>query len=97
MSYEKEKYKIYKPYFTKVPIGNYLAKLTKEELKSGQKWFKLIIFICLIGAVISLIYRNDIFLFEFLFIAIVTSRSLKIKKQKPAQKNKFRKVSAREK
>ena len=116
MSYENEKYKIYKPYFIRVymaetlnlvigvvililgvPIGNYLAKLTKEELKSGQKWFKLIIFICLIGAVISLIYRNDIFLFEFLFIAIVTSRSLRIKMQKSAPRNKFRKISAREK
>ena len=59
------------------PIGNFLAKITKEELKSGENWFKLIIFICLIGAVICLIIDNDTMLFTFMFIAIVTSRSLK--------------------
>lgn len=62
------------------PIGNYLAKQTKEELKSGKKWFKLILIISLIGGIISLIIRNDILLFSFLFIAIVTSRSLIAKK-----------------
>ena len=60
-----------------IPIGNYLAKITKEELLSGQKWFKLIIIISLIGAFISLIFRNDAILFSLLFISIVTSRSLK--------------------
>ena len=59
------------------PIGSYLAKQTKEELKSGKKWFKLIIIVSLVGGVISLIFGNDILLFSFLFIAIVTSRSLK--------------------
>ncbi|MFH1787357.1 MAG: hypothetical protein ABH811_01020 [archaeon] len=63
-----------------IPIGNYLAKITKEELKSGQKWFKLIIIFSLIGAPISLFFRNDLYLFSFLFITIVSSRSLKIKK-----------------
>jgi len=60
-----------------IPIGNYLAKLTKEELKSGQIWFKLIIIISLIGSVISLILKNDVLLFGFLFISVVTSRNLK--------------------
>lgn len=60
-----------------IPIGNILAKMTKEELKSGKKWFKLIIILSLIGAIIFLIFRNDALLFIFLFIAIVTSRSLK--------------------
>lgn len=59
------------------PIGNYLAKITKEELKSGQKWFRLIILVCFIGAISSLIFRNDALLFSFLFIIIVTSRSLR--------------------
>ncbi|MFH1310815.1 MAG: hypothetical protein ABIH65_00215 [Nanoarchaeota archaeon] len=58
-------------------LGNWLAKLTKEELKSGKQWFRLIIVFSIIGAVISLIIGNDILLFSFLFIAIVTSRSLK--------------------
>lgn len=60
------------------PIGSYLAKQTKEELSLGKKWFKLIIIVSLIGAVISLIFGNDILLFSFLFIAVVVSRSLKL-------------------
>lgn len=60
-----------------IPSGNFLAKITKEELESGQKWFKFIIIICFIGAVISLFFSKDFILFTFLFIAIVTSRSLK--------------------
>ena len=59
------------------PVGNYLAKKTKEELKSGQKWFKLIILASLIGGLIGLIFRNDVLMFSLFFIAIVTSRSLK--------------------
>ena len=58
------------------PVGDYLAKLTKEELSAGQKWFKLIILGCMLGAVISAILMNDILLFTFMFIMIVTSRSL---------------------
>ena len=60
-----------------VPVGNYLAKFTKEELKSGQKWFKIIIILSLIGAIIGLILGDDILLFSFLFIATVTGRSLR--------------------
>lgn len=59
------------------PIGTFLAKVTKEELKSGKKWFKLIIIISLIGGFIGLILQNDVLMFSFFFIAIVTSRSLK--------------------
>ena len=63
------------------PIGNYLVKITKEELKDWQKWFKLIILVCMIGTVVSLIIRNDALLFSFLFIIIVTSRSLRKKRK----------------
>ncbi len=58
-------------------IGNYLAGVTKEELKSGKRWFKLIIVLSLIGAVAGIFLRNDSYLYSFLFIAVVTSRSLK--------------------
>lgn len=58
-------------------IGNLLAKKTKEELKAGQKWFKIIIILGLIGAVAGLILGNDFLLFSFSFIAIVTSRSIR--------------------
>jgi len=60
-----------------IPVGNFLAKITKEELKSGRKWFKLIISVSLIGGLIGLFIGNDVLLFSFFFIAIVTSRSLK--------------------
>jgi len=60
-----------------IPIGNFLAKITKEELKTGKKWFKIIIGVCLISSIISLIIKNDVLFFSFLFIAIVTSRSLR--------------------
>jgi len=59
------------------PIGNFLSRVTKEELKSGQKWFKIITSVSLIGGVVGLVIGNDIMLFSFFFIAIVTSRSLK--------------------
>jgi hypothetical protein len=61
-----------------IPIGNLLAKMTREELKAGQRWFRLIVIFSLIGAVMALILRNDALLFALLFIAIVTSRSLRV-------------------
>ena len=68
-----------------IPIGNLLAKNTPEELRDGKKWFYLILLMCFIGAVLSLIFSNDALLFTFLFIAIVTSRSIK-RKKKPGKK-----------
>jgi hypothetical protein len=59
-----------------IPIGNILAKNTEEELKDGRKWFLILISVSFAGAIISLIFREDALLFTFLFIAIVTSRSL---------------------
>jgi len=66
-----------------IPIGNFLAKMTREELKSGQIWFKIIIIFSIVGAVLALVFRDDVLLFTLLFIAIVTSRSLVKKKTKP--------------
>ncbi len=60
-----------------VPIGNFLAKTTREELRSGKKYFKLIVILSSIGAIVFLILGYDALLFGFLFIAIVTSRSLR--------------------
>lgn len=78
-------------------IGEILAKNTPEELKDGKKWFYLILIACFVGAILSLIFRNDVLLFTFLFIAIVTSRSIKRKKKiikkeiKKKNKNKINK------
>ena len=60
-----------------IPIGDFLAKITKEELKSGKKWFKLLIFVSLVSSIISFFIGNDPLFFSFLFIAVVTSRSLR--------------------
>ncbi len=60
-----------------VPIGNLLAKFTKDELKQGKKWFRLLILLSCIGAVVTLILGSDTLMFTFLFIAIVTSRNLR--------------------
>ena len=65
-----------------IPIGDWIAKVTKEELKAGQIWFKLIIIICLVGSLLFLILGEDDVLFALLFIAIVTSRSLVAKKKR---------------
>jgi hypothetical protein len=60
-----------------IPIGNMLARATKDEAKHGEKWFKLIILLSLIGAIVFLILGNDALLFGLLFMAIVTSRSVR--------------------
>ena len=60
-----------------VPLGIYLARVTSDESKEGQKWFKLITIIGLVGVLVGLISGNDVLLFSFAFIAIVTSKSLK--------------------
>ncbi|MEX0921103.1 MAG: hypothetical protein WDZ62_02465 [Candidatus Pacearchaeota archaeon] len=58
------------------PLGNFLARITKEELKSGQKWFKILIILFSVASIISILTKNDILLFTFLFMIIITSRSL---------------------
>jgi len=60
-----------------VPVGNWLAKVTKEELKAGQKWFKIIIWVGIIGGFVGLVMANDVVMFSFFFIVVVTSRSLR--------------------
>ncbi len=59
-----------------IPIGNFLAKITKEENKQGRLWFKAITIVALICGFVSLVIGNDVLLFSFFFIAIVASRSL---------------------
>ena len=60
-----------------IPIGNLLARYTKEELKIGKKWFRLLMFAGVIGGVLGLIFQKDAIMFTFFFIAIVAGRSLK--------------------
>jgi hypothetical protein len=60
-----------------IPIGNLLAKYTKEELKAGQKWFMIILLISGVGVIYSFIIGEDYLLFTLLFAAVVVSRSLR--------------------
>lgn len=64
------------------PIGVILSKVTKDESDKGQFWFKIIIILSLIGAVITLVLKNDALFFSFLFFTIVTNGSLKKDKKK---------------
>jgi len=66
--------------FLGIPIGNLLRKYTKEELKLGKPWFKIIVFVGLIGGIIGLIVGDDALMFSLFFISIVTSRSLIFRK-----------------
>ncbi len=73
------------------PIGFFLAKVTKEELHKGQKWFRVLIVVSLIGGFVGLILKNDYIMFSLFFIAIVTSRSLKIQKKNTKIRKKVKK------
>ncbi len=68
--------------FLGIPLGNLLANQTKEELRSGQKYFRVIVWVGLLGGLVGLIIRDDILMFSLFFIAIVTSRSLISKRKK---------------
>ena len=67
-------------------IGKLLARYTKEELQSGRFWFKILTLIGLVGGIIGLAIGNDVILFTFFFIAIVTAQSLKKSKKKKSKK-----------
>ncbi len=64
------------------PIGNYLKKITLDEQKDGQKWFRILTLTSLLIGFFGLIILNDWLMFSFFFIAIVTSQSLRVKKTK---------------
>ncbi len=59
-----------------VPIGNFLAQKAKEEVRQGQRWIRALAFVGLVGALASLIKGDDVWLFSFAFISVVSSRSI---------------------
>jgi len=61
------------------PIGMFLAKKTKEELRQGKKWFRILAIIGLAVGVLGLLIKDDALMFSSFFTAIVTSASLKKK------------------
>lgn len=74
------------------PLGFFLAKLTKEELKSGRNAFKAMIIVCLLVILITFFLNlqidKKIFLdASMLFIMVTVSISLKKSyKAKPTRK-----------
>jgi len=61
---------------TAIPAGFLLAWLTKEELKDGRKWFKLIIALSLAGSVVFLVLKNEAVTLTLVYITIATGISL---------------------
>jgi len=68
------------------PIGRFIASNTKEELKAGKIWFKLIMWACIFGMIISIIMfkKDDLLslLMSFAFIYIIAFVSLCYKEKK---------------
>lgn len=62
---------------TAFPIGDYLARITREELKDGKKYFKLILIASVLGTILGIILMKIELIFWFLFVMIVTKRSLR--------------------
>ena len=62
------------------PAGLIIAHLTKEELKAGRRWFRIIAILSIIGIIISLILtRGNALLFlaaSFVFIFLLALASL---------------------
>lgn len=71
-----------------IPVGDFLNRLTKDEQKAGQKWFKILIAVSIAIGLYGLIVQDDTILFTFFFIAIVTSRSLVVNPKKRIKKSK---------
>lgn len=72
-------------------IGKTLAGYTKEELASGQIYFKILTILGLIGGLIGLFIGNDVLLFTMFFIALVSVQSVKKKKSKSKNKKNTKK------
>ena len=64
---------------TAIPAGFLLAWLTKEELKDGKKWFKLIIAVSLAGSIAFLFLKNEIVTLTLVYMAIVSYISMRKK------------------
>jgi uncharacterized membrane protein HdeD (DUF308 family) len=69
-----------------IPLGNFLARSTKEELNPGHKYFIILTLIGLLGGLVGLVLGDDVLMFTMFFIAIVTSRSVNPRKVKRKKK-----------
>lgn len=62
---------------TAIPVGLLIAWLTKEELRDGQKWFKLVVLLSCVGSVAFLILKNEIVALSLVYMAIVSYMSVR--------------------
>jgi ABC-type sugar transport system permease subunit len=62
---------------TAIPVGLLIAWLTKEELRDGQKWFKLIALLSCVGSVAFLMLKNEIVALSLVYMAIVSYMSVR--------------------
>jgi hypothetical protein len=62
---------------TAIPAGLLVAWLTKEELRAGKKWFKMIIALSLAGSVIFLFLKNEVVTLTLMYMAIVSYMSIR--------------------
>jgi ABC-type sugar transport system permease subunit len=62
---------------TAIPVGLLIAWLTNEELRDGQKWFKLIALLSCVGSVAFLILKNEIVALSLIYMAIVSYMSVR--------------------
>ncbi len=67
--------------FLGYPIGRFIARHTKEELKSGKNWFLAIILVCTLGIIFFPFFikgESLIFLISSLvFVVLIALSSLK--------------------
>ena len=59
-----------------VPVGYLIAWLARDELVVGRKWFKILIVISLISAILAIYFRKTDIFFSSSFISIATLISL---------------------
>lgn len=63
-------------------FGNLLKNsVEKSEIEKGQIYFKIIFSTSILLAIISFFFKQTFLVFGFLFVGIVTSKSLKRKKK----------------
>ena len=54
-----------------VPVGYLISNMAKDELKSGKKWFRILIIASILGAIGFYLYGNKTIAFTMIFIFIV--------------------------
>jgi hypothetical protein len=77
--------------FTAFPVGYLLAYLTKEELKAGRKWFKIIswisIILCFVFLLLIDIEQKFTIVFSLVYIATISLTSLRLSHKRRFVKN----------